>query len=50
MTLNGHGHLLLAVIAAVGDTALPVPRTLLGVPLDKAGYRIRRLPEIGGDG
>jgi hypothetical protein len=48
VTLNGHGHLLLAAIAAIGDTALPVPRTLLGVPLDKAGYRIRRLPEIGG--
>ena len=48
VTLNRHGHLLLAAVAAVGDTALPVPRTLLGVPLDKAGYRMRRLPEIGG--
>jgi len=47
VTLNGHDHLLLAAIAAVGDTALPVPRTLLGVPLDKAGNRMRRLPEIG---
>jgi len=48
VTLNGHGQLLLAAIAAMGDTALPVPRTLLGAPLDKAGYRMRRLPENGG--
>jgi hypothetical protein len=46
---NGHGCLLLAVVTAVGDTTLPVPRTLLGVPLDQAGRRIRRLPETGGE-
>ena len=46
---NGHGCLLLAVVAAAGDTTLPVQRTLLGVPLDQAGRRIRRLPETGGE-
>ena len=46
---NGRGCLLLAVVTAVGDTILPVPRTLLGVPLDQAGRRIRRLPETGGE-
>jgi hypothetical protein len=47
---NGHGCLLLAIVTAVADTALPVPRTLLGVPLDQAGRRIRRLRETGGEG
>jgi hypothetical protein len=48
VTGDGHGWLLLATATAVADTALPVPRTLLGVPLNQAGHRIRRVPETGG--
>jgi hypothetical protein len=50
VTADGHGCLLLAIVTAVADTALPVPRTLLGVPLDQAGRRIRRMCETGGEG
>jgi hypothetical protein len=50
VSANGHGCLLLAIVTAVADTTLPVPRTLLGVPLDQAGRRMRRLPETGGEG
>ena len=47
---DGHGCLLLAIVTAAGDTTLPVPRSLLGVPLDQAGRRIRTLPQQGGGG
>jgi hypothetical protein len=50
VTGDGRGWLLLATVTAVADTALPVPRTLLGVPLDQAGRRIRKVPETGGAG
>jgi hypothetical protein len=50
VAVDGHGCLLLALVTAVADTTLPVPRTLLGVPLDQAGRRIRKLPETGGEG
>jgi hypothetical protein len=50
VSADGNGCLLLAVVTAVADTTLPVPRTLLGVPLDQAGRRVRRLPETGGEG
>jgi len=50
VTGDGHGWLLLATVTAVADTALPVQRTLLGVPLNQAGRRIRRVPETEGAG
>jgi hypothetical protein len=45
VTGDGHGWLLLATVTAVANTPLPVPRTLLGMPLNQASRRIRRMPE-----
>ena len=50
VTGGGHGCLLLAVVTAVADTTMQVPRALLGVPLDNAGHRMRRLLGTGGEG